>query len=229
MKKDTLINVITNEIDEIKKICHDINNNDLEDYLVELAIDKTNTLRKELYLLQKAIKHPNLENQNKNQTISFKEDLSEQEEISSNESLKSEKNNIQPETIKIETEETPIIKEEISSTIVEEKPKEIVSEEKSIVKEEIKNTKDLNSQIKINKPTNQNDCNKNQEIIVPNIGINDKFLFIRELFNGDNTDYQSTINKIVNNPISKNDICKNRKWNLEDETVDLFFKLLNIE
>lgn len=229
MKKDTLINVITNEIDEIKKICHDINNNDLEDYLVELAIDKTNTLRKELYLLQKAIKHPNLENYNKNQTISFKEDLSEQEEISSNESLKSEKNNIQPETIKIETEETPIIKEEISSTIVEEKPKEIVSEEKSLVKEEIKNTKDLNSQIKINKPTNQNDCNKNQEIIVPNIGINDKFLFIRELFNGDNTDYQSTINKIVNNPISKNDICKNRKWNLEDETVDLFFKLLNIE
>lgn len=229
MKKDTLINVITNEIDEIKKICHDINNNDLEDYLVELAIDKTNTLRKELYLLQKAIKHPNLGNKDKNQTISFKEDLSEQEEISPNESLKSEKNNIQPETIKIETEEIPTIKEEISTTIVQEKPKEVVAEEKSIIKEEIKNTKDLNSQIKINNPTNQNDFNKNQEIIAPNIGINDKFLFIRELFNGDNTDYKSTINKIVNNSISKNEICKNRKWNLEDETVDLFFKLLNIE
>ncbi|MCH4895539.1 hypothetical protein E0494_02335 [Marinilabiliaceae bacterium JC040] len=232
MKKDTLINVITNEIDEIKKICHDINNNDLEDYLVELAIDKTNTLRKELYLLQKAIKHPNLENQNKNQTISFKENISKQEEVPSNVNFKSEKNNIVPETIKIETEEIPTIKEEISATIVEEKPKEIIFEEKSIVKEEIKNTKeikDINSQIKINNPTKQNNFNNNQETIVPNIGINDKFLFIRELFNGDNTDYKSTINKIVNNPISKNEICKNRKWNLEDETVDLFFKLLNIE
>lgn len=229
MKKDTLINVITNEIDEIKKICHDIDNNELEDYLVELAIDKTNTLRKELYLLQKAIKHPTFAKSDNNNPISLKLDKTICEEKTANISSDSE-NIISPLDNEKESLTKITIDVDKNSPKKEEKQQEENLYIENVELENKKNTpqiKDVNSQININKT--QKDINNNKDIVIPNIGINDKFLFIRELFNGDNNDYKSTINNIIDNSISRKDICNNRKWNLEDETVDLFFKLLNIE
>lgn len=62
------------------------------------------------------------------------------------------------------------------------------------------------------------------------IGINDKYLFMNELFNNDKFDYESVLDYInqsndiqtVNAWLNK-EYIENGKWNKEDATVDLFY------
>ncbi len=64
------------------------------------------------------------------------------------------------------------------------------------------------------------------------IGINEKFLFIKELFNGNMQEYNKTVNKLndckshkeTNNHI--NTLIKKYKWNNESEPVKRFNELL---
>lgn len=61
------------------------------------------------------------------------------------------------------------------------------------------------------------------------IGINDKFLFIRELFNGDSNAYSQTIEELnnTNTLIKAEKIIQSHKWDKEEESTKLFFELLN--
>jgi len=61
------------------------------------------------------------------------------------------------------------------------------------------------------------------------IGINDKFLFIRELFDGNNNAYNETLETIntTNNIEDLNILISKKEWDNDDESTKLFYALIN--
>jgi len=61
------------------------------------------------------------------------------------------------------------------------------------------------------------------------IGINDKFLFIRELFDGNNNAYNETLETIntTNNIEDLNHLISKKEWDSDNESTKLFCALIN--
>jgi len=128
----------------------------------------------------------------------------------------------------IKTLQKEIIKE-VQNRVIEEN-KEKVNEvilEKIDKKEEtvIKSiTKEKPTEI-----TEEENLQKNTKDIRDLIGLNDNYLFIRELFDGDSKEYTDTINRInsANSLSEAQKITSSQSWNKEDESTQLFLELLN--
>ena len=128
----------------------------------------------------------------------------------------------------IKTLQKEIIKE-VQNRVIEEN-KEKVNEvilEKIDKKEEtvIKSiTKEKPTEI-----TEEENLQKNTKDIRDLIGLNDNYLFIRELFDGDSKEYTDTINRInsANSLSEAQKITSSQRWNKEDESTQLFLELLN--
>jgi len=100
-----------------------------------------------------------------------------------------------------------------------EKSSHIIEEEKDItVEEEIITIRETQTQgINIDKD------------IRDYIGINDKFLFIRELFDGNNNAYNETLETIntTNNIEDLNHLISKKEWDSDNESTKLFCALIN--
>jgi chromosome segregation ATPase len=89
----------------------------------------------------------------------------------------------------------------------------------------------LNDKLQGSRSSNLQEKIKNSKLtdIQSAIGINDQFLFIRELFDNNSTEYKSSIN-YINSRNDYNEIIshfnKSQKWDIEDGTVIQFFDLI---
>jgi hypothetical protein len=153
MDKKILLDIINNGIDEIKVLCSNFQTKNPSQKDIEITIQKTEILLKELSLLQ-------------------------------------------------DCESKPIIEEikVIPEPIIENK---IIAKEIKIINEH----KDIRSFI----------------------GINDKFLFIRELFNGDSVQYNECLEEInrTNSIKEAFEINSRYKWDKEEDSTKLFTEILN--
>lgn len=190
MDKKLLLDIINNGINEIKDITKDFQTGNPSEVEINITINKTEILLKELHLLleyKNEIANPELKTPEKNIIKEVQNEVIEESKEKVNEVI---------------VENIDKKEEIINKTTKEEKHKEIVVEENIQ-----KNTKDLRDLI----------------------GLNDNYLFIRELFNGDSKEYRDTINRInsANTFIEVKNIISSHKWDKENESTQLFLEILN--
>lgn len=161
MDTNLLIKIINNGIVELNTISSDYLKSEFSTEEIEILIQKTELIIKELYLLKKS--------------------TTEKQHIS------------------------PILD---------------INSDKSSVSEPITSYQ--------NKPNTEIKENNNKDFR-EYIGINDKFIFIRELFGGNAKTYADTIEQINNTKCIEEatNIISKEDWNKEDESTKLFIELLN--
>ena len=278
MKKENLIKLIINDIEDIKKIAEGLDPQNVEEIYVELAISKTNNLLKELHLLSnnktdkivEKIITPKIEVKKEIKTapeITKIEEKIEPVIDQKQETIIKPKDKIEEKIEAItETKEKIEDKEEVYELDLNEIVKEVIEEKKveKTEKEEIKEQPIVVNKITENKieETSTHDNNDaTQQTLIESlvkednsinkkfannnkisgsinntkncnikslIGFNDRFMFVRELFNGDDQKYNEELTRIENNNeqdiISK--LLNEFSWDKEDQPTKLFISYI---
>jgi len=218
MNNKLIIQLIRNNVEEIQKLVHHFQNeeNDLKAGfpLLESRLD---SLNKDIEVLKL-----NLEKEETDCTS---------RPIESESKADKEANSI--------IEEAVISVNLIESTEIDDV--ELVSEsnhveEKLQISDPVNNNNEtavstLNDKLQVSRGNNlQEKIQKSKLVDIQSaIGINDQFLFIRELFNNKSEDYKSAIN-YINTQNDCNDIIdhfnRSMKWDNEEDTVIQFFDLI---
>ncbi len=212
MNNKLIIQLIKNNIEEIQKLVNHFQNeqNDLKAGF-PLLESRLVSLNKDIEILKL--------NLDKEETDCTSITIESEKEISST----------------LEEDEIPI--EPLESTEIEEVkpiPESNHIEEKLQVPNPVNNNtavSTLNDKLQVSRGNNlQEKIQKSKLIDIQSaIGINDQFLFIRELFNNKSDDYKSAIN-YINTHNNCNDIIahfnQTMQWDNEEDTVIQFFDLI---
>jgi hypothetical protein len=210
MNKKLLLGIINNGIDEIKLLTADFTSTEPSQKHIDITIQKVEILLKELHLLHdgnteiteniiKEIITPSIEIKKETKQAPIKKHIEEEKTISSYE-----------KSIIKEIKEPVIKKIEQKKTVIVEK-------------EDIKEVKIVKEIIPVVEKNNQT------VDIRSFIGINDKFLFIRELFDSNIDDYLDFItetNKIESKKEAEK-IISAKNWNREEESTKLLTEIIN--
>jgi hypothetical protein len=139
-----------------------------------------------------------------------------------------------PEEVIVVKEAKTVQKEEPVINIREEKPQQTTTPKVSILAEKLSPTESVHINETLAQQKAGNDLSSKLQTsplssIASGIGINDKFLYIRELFSGDSDMYNRTV-KSLDNAYSLEDALESIKtyfdWNEKDETVQKFVNLV---
>ncbi|MGZ2370860.1 hypothetical protein ACXR6G_13845 [Ancylomarina sp. YFZ004] len=218
MNNNLIIQLIKNNIEEIQNlIIHFQNEQDDLKSGFPLLESRLASLNKDIEIL--------------------KLNLDNQEIDCKSKSIESELNSDNGSTFTVEEEKIPstFIK---ASTIEEAKPineTNHIEEEIQVIKP-IKNNIEtalptLNDKLQASRGNNlQEKIQKSKLVDIQSaIGVNDQFLFIRELFGNNSEDYRAAINYINSQDDCKEIIShfiKTKQWNSEEDTVIQFFDLI---
>lgn len=249
MKKEALLKVILNNIKEVETLVQSFEGPDsINPAFIKLTLQKIETLQQEVELLNSVndntSSNTRVEKPNHNNDTIKKDIDTPTETIPVNhttitepiiEEKKEEILTLEPEN-KPEPQKKDVIAREDTPTEESHFEKEVnkdsapaeakqnstigesISREIPSVADKIGTTKDSSNILLIGKPVG--DINKA-------IGLNDRFLFQRELFNNSNSAMSQTINQL--NELRNYDeaisfLKSNYNWDFEDNTVDSFLK-----
>lgn len=214
MDKKLLLGIINNGIDEIKLLTSDFINNEPSQKHIDITIQKVEILLKELALLRDddTKMSENIIRELITPSIEVKKEVKKEAEKKPDHKIVEVKRNIP-------SNEEPLI-ERTKKPIVEKIQQEkIVKEENTAIKVE--------DHVKEIKPSVEN---KDKTVDIRSfIGINDKFLFIRELFDSNIDDYLEFIEDI-NKTEEKKDAIKtisNKNWDKEEDSTKLLTEIIN--
>lgn len=214
MDKKLLLGIINNGIDEIKLLTSDFINNEPSQKHIDITIQKVEILLKELALLRDddTKMSENIIRELITPSIEVKKEVKKEAEKKPDHKIVEVKRNIP-------SNEEPLI-ERTKKPIVEKFQQEkIVKEENTAIKVE-DHAKEI-------KPSLEN---KDKTVDIRSfIGINDKFLFIRELFDSNIDDYLEFIEDI-NKIEEKKDAIKtisNKNWDKEEDSTKLLTEIIN--
>ncbi|MGB5990334.1 MAG: hypothetical protein WBG43_11425 [Marinifilaceae bacterium] len=200
MNKKLLLGIINNGIDEIKLLTADFTSTEPSQKHIDITIQKVEILLKELHLLDDG-------NTEITENI-IKEIITPSIEIKKETKQAPIKKHIE-EKKTISSYKKPLIEEIKEPVIKKTEQKKAVIIEKEIIPVVEKN---------------------NQTVDIRSfIGINDKFLFIRELFDSNIDDYQDFItetNKIESKKEAEK-IISAKNWNREEESTKLLTEIIN--
>ncbi len=247
MDKNEIINRVLLKLKNLDEICSRmVDSEKIPNIEVDLLIDKTRFLYDDLIILQKL----NRDFGNENieiETFEEKEIIIEKEAEIPNKS----KDEVLFRIEDTETETKPA-KEEIIENEIQSDEKEIIKEpepveipkqvkvkepkasKKSYVSDSIApHTQSMNDKLAENvqqhnlaEKINQKPVNSIQNAIM----LNDKFLFIRELFGGMSDEYSITVNNLNNMSSfeeAKDYISKRFDWDMDDTVVIKFMEIVN--
>lgn len=214
MDKKLLLGIINNGIDEIKLLTSDFINNEPSQKHIDITIQKVEILLKELALLRDddTKMSENIIRELITPSLEVKKEVKKEAEKKPDHKIVEVKRNIP-------SNEEPLI-ERTKKPIVEKIQQEkIVKEENTAIKVE--------DHVKEIKPSLEN---KDKTVDIRSfIGINDKFLFIRELFDSNIDDYLEFIEDI-NKIEEKKDAIKtisNKNWDKEEDSTKLLTEIIN--
>lgn len=215
MAKETIEKILT-ELENVKTTIHKVNNTGkFPDIEKDIVLSKLRNIYEFINYIQPIT-----------QTASVSEEI-----VSTGPEFEESKK-------KIEIIEKPADKDEILEIKVESttKIKEVTSAKhgkEEILAEKLKETGEFMNEV-LARYANTFDLSKKMQSqpvsdIATVIGLNDKFLFTKELFNNDTDLYNQTINKLnkandFNNAIQY--IDSNFKWDFEDPAVQKFLELI---
>lgn len=210
MNNKLIIKLIKNNIEEIKNLIVHFQNeeNDLHDGF-PLLESRLNSLNKDVEILKSSL--------NKNEIVP---DVTLNLADSENHSITTNQKEQEVVSDIIETVTENTVHAEI----------ECQAKEETIDKVE-PTVSTLNDKLQRARSNNLQEKIKNSKLtdIQSAIGINDQFLFIRELFDNNSEEYKSSIN-YINSRHDYNEIIshfnKSQKWDNEDSTVIQFFDLI---
>jgi hypothetical protein len=210
--------IITKDIQDIEKLVGNFKNySEIPNIELDLALSKL----RNVYDILLLIKDENQKNSLKSNSESKIREEAEPEQIVDQEKINLEEELIQLDNYSCQTEKETSLDQELS-----QKPEKTITDkfesEKGFVNERLsseKNKNDLSSRLQ-SSPI---------QSIAGSIGINDKFLFIRELFNGDAEIFRSTLETLDHSPnleSALNYLRINFTWPMEDDTVKQLITLI---
>jgi hypothetical protein len=210
--------IITKDIQDIEKLVGNFKNySEIPNIELDLALSKL----RNVYDILLLIKDENQKNSLKSNSESKIREEAEPEQIVDQEKINLEEELIQLDNYSCQTEKETSLDQELS-----QKPEKTITDkfesEKGFVNERLsseKNKNDLSSRLQ-SSPI---------QSIAGSIGINDKFLFIRELFNGDAEIFRSTMETLDHSPnleSALNYLRINFTWPMEDDTVKQLITLI---
>ncbi len=210
MNNKLIIKLIKNNIDEIKNlIIHFQNEEDDLSSGFPLLESRLNSLNKDIEILKLNLSKQEIIPDPKLDSIDFKNQLNP--------------TNHDQKDIVLDTKEM-ITSKPIHSDVehqTEEQTIDKAEQTVSTLNDKLQGSRGNNLQEKIQK--------SKLEDIQSAIGINDQFLFIRELFENNSEEYKSAIN-YINSHTDYNEIIshfnKSQKWDNEDVSVIQFFSLI---
>jgi hypothetical protein len=194
------IEILAKDIQDIEKLVRNLNNYTTPPQIeLDLAMSKLRHVYELLSMISIDSKNdqlesstiqtePEAETQTVSDSIEASEEIREEEEVEEKEDI-----SLVEEVVEKEVVEEILIPEEPAIQELFDAPKEA-----SILAEKFETDKSLNEKIA---PSNQSDLSSKIkggpiDSIKRNIGINDRFLIIRELMNGDNEGFNQIIQKL---------------------------------
>lgn len=210
MDKKLLLGIINNGIDEIKLLTSDFINNEPSQKHIDITIQKVEILLKELSLLH--------DDDTKMSENIIRELITPSIEVKK-EAEKTPINKIAEVEKTTSSYEKPLI-ETAKEPILEKKQEEKIVVVENIAAKEKDHVKEIEPSLE----------NKDKTVDIRSfIGINDKFLFIRELFDSNIDDYIEFIEEI-NKTEDKKDAIKtisNKNWDKEEDSTKLLTEIIN--
>lgn len=231
MEKEALLRIVLRDIKELELLITTFIGEDYtSDGYIQLAKNKTQSILDELELISQSkedihvqpVEQPVAKKNEENTITPKKEEVKEvvQETI--------EKPDEKPVVIEEQKTTPPIASKETSK----EPPAklEVKSPSKSVIGEVLgKDNKSLNEQLSKNNSPSESSFQGAISDLKKAIGINDRFLFQRELFNSNSEVYNQVIDQIneMHNYESAIAFIKgNFNWNTEDEATITFLELV---
>ncbi|HEX2934031.1 MAG TPA: hypothetical protein VHO72_01640 [Bacteroidales bacterium] len=215
MAKETIEKILT-ELENVKTTIHKVNNTGkFPDIEKDIVLSKLRNIYEFINYIQPITQTATVSEEIVSTGPEFEESKKKIEII--------EKPADKDEILEIKVESTTKIKEETSAKHGKEE----------ILAEKLKETGEFMNEV-LARYANTFDLSKKMQSqpvsdIATVIGLNDKFLFTKELFNNDTDLYNQTINKLnkandFNNAIQY--IDSNFKWDFEDPAVQKFLELI---
>lgn len=230
METKLLKKLILDDIKILEKLISSLNNNINNPEGIEIAINRAKSLTKELELLSRNISFSPQHQSLGKRIPSKKETLTDDPEQLSSDNIPNKKNIILP----------PVVQER--SDIVEEsqqKPEPSKKERTNIQEEFAQNSRpktlgeslgekqQLVNDLHIKNSEDSNIVNTPLKSIRDGIGINDRFLFIRELFDNDNKKFEEVV-KTLDNCNSINEAVDYLKTNFRWKNSETSKKFLSL-
>lgn len=235
MEKEALLRIILRDIKELELLVTTFIGEDYtSDGYIQLAKNKTQSILDELELISvskkevhsQPIEKPNVKKEETTIATPMKKEIKEVDEKSS------EEPDIQP-NIANKKETAPPVS---PTTTPEETPKklpvkqEVKPTSKSVIGEVLgRDNKSLNEQLYTKKSPSESSYQSSVSDLKKAIGINDRFLFQRELFNNNTEVYNQVIDQINAMQDYESAIAfikANFNWNIEDEATTTFLELI---
>ncbi len=222
MNNELILSLIKNNIEEIKNLINHFQNkeSDLQDGF-PLLDSRLNSLNKDIEILRSNLNKNNIVSEIPSQCIHAESPTTS--------------------TVKIENkEETKVeeIENKLHLASIETDVKKMTSiDSESLLKEQAsckttQNSTTLNDSLQSDNTSHylQENLNKTKLTNIQSaIGINDQFLFIRELFDNNTEEYKASINYINsqdNYDETISHLKKSQQWDHENDTVIQFFNLI---
>ena len=235
MKKEALINIIINDLKEVQQLMEAFRGESaVSSSFVNLAKTKIRNIEEEVLLLEQEFGYPVVS------SSPVKENIVE----------KPKEVEMKPKAVERETKEIKeIIEESVSKNVAEVAPPVVGKEEKTIKESASAETKKKNSsdaqstladvlnkkksavneKISLGKTENDLLYNKPVGDIRKAMGINDRFFYQRELFEGNSDLFNQTLDQL--NSMSSFDdatnfLVSNFEWDKDSEVSDSFLKVV---
>ncbi|MDO4461986.1 MAG: hypothetical protein Q4C30_05765 [Bacteroidia bacterium] len=217
MRKETIIEIILSTMEEMRKLTETFaDKENIPQPFIDLLMEKYTTLGKEIQLLE----FWKEDAEQSASTVSVREEKREFVEVINKTGL--EKVEIVEEAVEEAAKEEvkPVVVE--PQPIVEEKREAIVEPKPVVEPKPIAAAKSISSKDAIEYGTPVSDIRRA-------IGINDRFLFQRELFGGDATKLNQTLDAInaCTSFEEAHAMLKCFKWDETDATVEAFMKAVH--
>ena len=231
MEKEALLRIILRDIKELELLITTFIGEDYtSDGYIQLAKNKTQSILDELELISKSKKE--IHSQPVEKPSVKKEETTivtpKEEEVKEIDEKSIEEPDVQP-VIANKQESTPAVtpKEAPKKPPVKQ---EVKPPSKSVIGEVLgKNNKSLNEQLSAKSSPSESSYQGSISNLKNAIGINDRFLFQRELFNSNAEVYNQVINQINGMHDYESAIAfikGNFNWSFEDETTITFLELV---
>ncbi len=237
MEKNALLKIIQDDIQELELLVSTfkIEDNISEGY-IKLAQKKSQSISEKLSLLSSTSSNKAVSTKSDNTQIitelQKKQIETPEKPVAKETKIEAEiKENIVPE-VKVEKKEVVIEKTVKKEPKLSTKSSENKSTKPNSVIGEVlgKENKSLNEQLATSVSNSDTKYKSAVSDLKKAIGVNDRFLFIRELFNNNTEIYNQVIEQIndMQDISSATQFIKaNFNWDLEDDTVKIFMDLVN--